>query len=220
MRVIKIRALSLHTLTPNPLLRGRGALRHLISGEDDARPPRLIVKRIKSMQKLLLPSDYLTPAGFGLFHRERDRQRNRRCDSNSIQRISLFYKIDIQQGNSIEQPIISRLEPGMSKNQVQFIMGTLMLIDVFHLNRWDYYYSIQRGNGESAEHIALFFEDDKLVRTEGICGLRLKQCYQTQGGEVFSVPDYNDTKGNFLVAGEDRLRRRIEEISNRGVEFA
>lgn len=162
--------------------------------------PRLIVKRIKSMQKLLLPSAIIslllasgcstvkeTVSGIG------------DVIPNSIQRTSLFYKIDIQQGNSIEQPIISRLEPGMSKNQVQFIMGTPMLIDVFHQNRWDYYYSIQRGNGESEQkHIALFFEDDKLVRTEGDMRPAPEDATKPlREAEVFSVPDYNDTKGIF-----------------------
>lgn len=123
---------------------------------------------------------------------------------NSLEHSALFFKIDVQQGNAIEQPLISRLEPGMSKNQVQFIMGTPMLIDVFHQDRWDYYYSMQRGSGESEKkHIALFFEDDRLVRTEG--DIRPEPIDNTQpvrDTEVFSVPDYNDTKGIFSRAIE------------------
>ena len=126
---------------------------------------------------------------------------------DSLERSSLFFKIDVQQGNAIEQPIISRLEPGMSKNQVQFIMGTPMLIDVFHQDRWDYYYSMQHGNGESEKkHIALFFEDDRLVRTEGdVRPEPLGDVQPVRETEIFSVPDYDDTKGIFS--------RMIEKLS-------
>lgn len=125
----------------------------------------------------------------------------------SMARTPLFFKIDVQQGNSIEQPEVSRLEPGMSKNQVQFIMGTPMLIDVFHQNRWDYHYSMQRGNGESEQkHLVLFFEDDRLVRTEGdMRPIPLEEIAPVQDAEVYSVPDYNDTRGIFS--------RMIEKIS-------
>ena len=86
-------------------------------------------------------------------------------------------------------------------------MGTPMLIDVFHQNRWDYYYSMQRGNGESEQkHLALFFEDDRLVRTEGdMRPMPLDETEPVQEAEVYSVPDYNDTKGI--------LSRMIEKIS-------
>ncbi|MCP4284271.1 MAG: outer membrane protein assembly factor BamE [Gammaproteobacteria bacterium] len=126
---------------------------------------------------------------------------------NSLARTSLFYKIDVQQGNSIDQLKVSRLEPGMSKNQAQFIMGTPILVDVFHQDRWDYYYSMQRGNGESEQkHIALFFKDDRLVRTEGdVRPKPIDDMEPLQEAEVFSVPDYNDTKGIFS--------RMIEKIS-------
>ncbi|MCP5418756.1 MAG: outer membrane protein assembly factor BamE [Chromatiaceae bacterium] len=124
----------------------------------------------------------------------------------SLERTSLFYKTDIQQGNSIEQPVLNRLQPGMSKNQVQFIMGTPMLVDVFHQDRWDYYYSMERGNGESEQkHIALFFADGRLVRTEGEMRPMPLEEEQQQKTEVYSVPDNPYTKGIFS--------RMIEKIS-------
>ena len=118
---------------------------------------------------------------------------------SSLERTPLFFKIDVQQGNSIEQPVLSRLQPGMSKNQVQFIMGTPMLIDVFHQDRWDYYYSIKKGNGESKQkHIALFFDDDRQVRTEGdMRPMPLDDEKPLREAEVYSVPDYNENKGIF-----------------------
>ena len=118
---------------------------------------------------------------------------------NALEHTPLFYKIDVQQGNSIEQPMISRLQPGMSKNQVQFIMGTPMLVDVFHQDRWDYYYSLKRGNGKlEKSHIALFFEDDRLVRTEGdMRPVPMDEKEALPATEVYTVPDYNYKKGIF-----------------------
>ena len=47
------------------------------------------------------------------------------------------YKMDIQQGNVVTSEMLLKLRPGMSKSQVQFIMGTPLLVDSFHTNRWD-----------------------------------------------------------------------------------
>ena len=82
--------------------------------------------------------------------------------------IPAAYKIDIQQGNIITQEMIEKLKPGMSKSQVRFALGTPLLIDAFHQERWDYVYSIQKGNNDRQQRrLALFFADDKLVRIEG-----------------------------------------------------
>jgi outer membrane protein assembly factor BamE len=126
---------------------------------------------------------------------------------NALERSSLYYKIDVQQGNSIEQPMVNRLEPGMSKSQAQFIMGTPMLIDVFHQDRWDFYYSLHRGNDElDQKQITLIFEDNRLVRTEGdMRPMPVDEALTPQVTEVFSVPDYNSTKGI--------ISRMIEKIS-------
>lgn len=78
------------------------------------------------------------------------------------------YKIDIQQGNVITQEMVEKLKHGMSKSQVRFALGTPLLIDVFHQDRWDYIYSIQRGGEERQQRrLALFFKDDQLIRIEG-----------------------------------------------------
>ena len=78
------------------------------------------------------------------------------------------YKIDVQQGNVVSQDMIDQLRPGMTKRQVQFIMGTPLIRDTFQQSRWDYVYSFQPG-GESRqqESISLFFEGDQLSHFEG-----------------------------------------------------
>jgi outer membrane protein assembly factor BamE len=78
------------------------------------------------------------------------------------------HKIDIQQGNVITQEMVDKLKPGMTKNQVKFVLGTPAIADAFHQNRWDYVYSLQPGGGErQQQRLTLFFDDDKLTRIEG-----------------------------------------------------
>ena len=79
------------------------------------------------------------------------------------------YRIEIQQGNFVSQEMVSQLKPGMSKDQVRFVLGTPLLTDAFHADRWDYVYRRQRVNSNVLEHrkIAVFFEDGKLKRVAG-----------------------------------------------------
>lgn len=78
------------------------------------------------------------------------------------------HKIDIQQGNVITQEMVSKLKPGMTKNQVKFVLGTPPITDAFHQDRWDYVYSLQQGGGERQQRrLTLFFDGDKLARIEG-----------------------------------------------------
>lgn len=78
------------------------------------------------------------------------------------------YKIDIQQGNFITQDMVAKLKPGMTRSQVRFILGTPLVVDPFHGDRWDYVYLYKKG-GEVMEQrrFAVIFRDDKLVRIEG-----------------------------------------------------
>jgi outer membrane protein assembly factor BamE len=78
------------------------------------------------------------------------------------------HKIDIQQGNAVTQEMVAKLQPGMTRNQVRFVLGTPLLVDPFRTDRWDYFYSYMKG-GELIEkrRMAVFFKDDKLVRIDG-----------------------------------------------------
>ncbi len=81
---------------------------------------------------------------------------------------SLLYKIDVQQGNVITQEMVEKLKPGMTKSQVRFVLGSALIGDVFHKNRWDYVYRlVQQGVLVEEYKLTVFFEDDKLARTEG-----------------------------------------------------
>jgi outer membrane protein assembly factor BamE len=81
---------------------------------------------------------------------------------------SVLYKLDVQQGNIITQEMVDKLNPGMSKSQVRFVLGTALIDDIFHKNRWDYVYRlVQHGNLVEEYKLTVFFEGDKLVRTAG-----------------------------------------------------
>lgn len=88
------------------------------------------------------------------------------CNKDKIPGV---YRIDIQQGNDVTQEMLNKLQPEMTKTQVAYIMGTPLLIDAFHPDRWDYIYSFHPGNGQREQRrITLFFtEDDKLSHIEG-----------------------------------------------------
>jgi outer membrane protein assembly factor BamE len=88
---------------------------------------------------------------------------------SSVPRIVNEYKIDVQQGNVLSQEMVSQLKPGLTKDQVRFILGTPVLIDMFHANRWDYVYRLQKGSGdiEMRKFSAFFDTGDKLVRVSG-----------------------------------------------------
>lgn len=78
------------------------------------------------------------------------------------------YKVDIQQGNIITQRMIDQLRPGMTKRQVIFVMGTPLVRDPFHQDRWDYIYSYQPGGGvRGQEGVTMYFENDLLTHFTG-----------------------------------------------------
>ena len=79
------------------------------------------------------------------------------------------YKIDIQQGNVVTQDMVDQLRPGMTRRQVRFIMGSPLITDTFHPDRWDYVYSIQPGGGQRfQDRLSLVFSDtDQLVGLSG-----------------------------------------------------
>ncbi len=79
------------------------------------------------------------------------------------------HKLNIQQGHIITEEMVSQLKLGMNKRQVRFVLGNTLLPDTFNDNRWDYYYSLRRGDdGSKTSHLySVYFEGDKLVKTEG-----------------------------------------------------
>src|SRR4051812_42010322 len=78
------------------------------------------------------------------------------------------YTMDIQQGNYVTQDMVSKLKPGMTRSQVRFALGTPLVADAFHNDRWDYIYVLQkRGKIVEQRRIVVHFKDDKLSHIAG-----------------------------------------------------
>ncbi|MDK9713139.1 outer membrane protein assembly factor BamE [Sulfuritalea hydrogenivorans] len=78
------------------------------------------------------------------------------------------YRIDVRQGNFVTQEMVAQLKPGLTREQVRFILGSPLVADMFHVDRWDYVYRFQPGKGEAQQRrLVVFFQDNKLTRVAG-----------------------------------------------------
>ena len=126
----------------------------------------------------------------------------------------LLHKIDIQQGNVIDQEMLNKLQPGMDKKQVKFIMGTPVLVDPFHNERWEYIYSFQEGGKvREQRHITLHFEGDKLAYISGDIEVsnapRQKEAIITEENAVIVPESDKEEKGFF-----GRLLEKINPLDD------
>jgi len=75
-----------------------------------------------------------------------------------------IHKIDVQQGNAVEVEKVEQLAVGMTKEQVEFLLGSPMLTDIFHPERWDYIYYLIPGYGEKERrHVSIIFNGNKII---------------------------------------------------------
>ena len=73
------------------------------------------------------------------------------------------YKIDVQQGNAVDFENVEMLKVGMTRDQVKFLLGTPLVADIFHPDRWDYVYYLIPGYGErERRHLTLYFNGDSV----------------------------------------------------------
>jgi outer membrane protein assembly factor BamE len=78
------------------------------------------------------------------------------------------YRLDISQGNEITPDMLLEIKPGMNKSQVRFVLGTPLIQDSFHKNRWDYIYVVRKeGKFIESRHLILTFNKDMLVNLIG-----------------------------------------------------
>lgn len=83
---------------------------------------------------------------------------------------SWVYRIDIPQGNYLEQKSIDKIQVGMTKEQVKFVLGSPVMVDSFDQDTWNYVYRFKSGRSEKLDmqkNFAIKFEEDKLVSAEG-----------------------------------------------------
>ncbi len=75
------------------------------------------------------------------------------------------YRANISQGNLIKQEDLDQLEIGMTRNQVRFLLGTPMIDDPFHMDRWDYIYYLRVGREDAGfkRWVTVLFEDGEVI---------------------------------------------------------
>jgi outer membrane protein assembly factor BamE len=77
------------------------------------------------------------------------------------------YRIEIVQGNVVTQEVMAQIQPGLGRTQVREILGTPLLTDLFHENRWDYVFTIARqGIAPQQRRVTVFFKDNVVERFE------------------------------------------------------
>src|SRR5450830_685732 len=106
------------------------------------------------------------------------------------------YRVDIQQGNFVSKEMVAQLKPGMTRDQVRFVLGTPLLTDLFHTDRWDYEFRLTKGNGElMSSRVSVFFKDNLLERYEGGNGLPTEQEYLSliAGAKKGAMPELSDS---------------------------
>lgn len=128
------------------------------------------------------------------------------------------YRLDVQQGNVLDAEKVKRLELGMDKRKVSFLVGTPSIRDVFHQDRWDYVYTFQPGGGEPEQRrLSLFFENERLARMTGNARDELANSAAPERpkARVVNVPP-DSRKRSFISrinpwSDENQLYRRNEE---------
>ncbi len=85
-----------------------------------------------------------------------------------LEKLPIVHRIDVQQGNVVTQEQVDQLRPGMTRQQVRYLLGTPLIQDTFHPERWDYVYYFKPGRGEPQEtKITLVFRDERLHEIRG-----------------------------------------------------
>jgi outer membrane protein assembly factor BamE len=78
------------------------------------------------------------------------------------------YRINIQQGNFLDQAAVEQVKPGMTRSQVRYLLGTPMVADSFNKERWDYLYYLKKGrsNHVDSRRVTVYFEGDKVAKLD------------------------------------------------------
>lgn len=114
------------------------------------------------------------------------------------------HRIDVQQGNALDQENLSRLKPGLSRSQVRFLLGTPLLVDPFRTDRWDYVYVYHKaGKLTEQKRVTLFFDGDTLVRIEGDAPVAAQPVAPVQPAPKVEIPVAPSPK---TVTGELKLQ--------------
>jgi outer membrane protein assembly factor BamE len=78
------------------------------------------------------------------------------------------YRINIQQGNFLDQAAVDQVKEGMTRSQVHYLLGTPMVADSFNKERWDYIYYLKKGRTRHVDsrRVTVYFDGDKVARLD------------------------------------------------------
>ena len=78
------------------------------------------------------------------------------------------YRINIQQGNFLDQAAVEQVKPGMTRSQVRYLLGTPMVADPFEKERWDYIYYLKKGRSRHVDsrRVTVYFDGEKVARLD------------------------------------------------------
>jgi outer membrane protein assembly factor BamE len=115
-----------------------------------------------------------------------------------LSNLPFVYKMTVQQGNVLSEEMVDQLALGLTKAQVRYLLGTPLLTDLFHPDRWDYTYTIKRGHKPmEVKRLTLWFQEDQLVSIEGDLQPDSSRTLASEGDRqlVVEVPDWQDNRG-------------------------
>ena len=106
---------------------------------------------------------------------------------------TLFYQPTIVQGDMITREQLRQLKTGMTRYQVRALLGSPVLQDSFHADRWDYVYTEGPGSQPTTKrYLVVYFDDDHLTRIEGTMGTSETPQTDTPKPQIIPVPDWSD----------------------------
>jgi len=78
------------------------------------------------------------------------------------------YRINIQQGNFLDQAAVDQVKPGMTRSQIRYLLGTPMVADSFNKERWDYIYYLKKGRSRHVDsrRVTVYFDGDKVAKLD------------------------------------------------------
>jgi outer membrane protein assembly factor BamE len=87
------------------------------------------------------------------------------CAGLALLAAGCVYRINIQQGNFLDQAAVEQVKVGMTRSQVRYLLGTPMVADSFNKERWDYIYYLKKGRSRHVDsrRVTVFFEGDKVA---------------------------------------------------------
>ncbi|HEC13993.1 MAG TPA: outer membrane protein assembly factor BamE [Acidiferrobacteraceae bacterium] len=109
-----------------------------------------------------------------------------------------YYKMDIQQGNIVTPEMVEQLKPGMTKRQIRYLLGTPLVHDPFHQQRWDYVYSLRKNGKKILEKnsLSLYFTEDILSRIDHHGDDPTQAVKTTEKAKTLSAEDTIVVKGD------------------------